>query len=74
MNAEETALRPWALDWHKSSHSGAEGGQCVEVAASSEAVYVRDSKDKTGPALSFGSVSWAEFLSFTTDLMVGQQL
>ncbi|NKQ29297.1 DUF397 domain-containing protein, partial [Streptomyces galbus] len=33
-----------ALQWFKSSYSGSEGGECVEVARSPQTVHVRDSK------------------------------
>jgi hypothetical protein len=39
-------------EWKKSSHSGAEGGNCVEVATNIPGVVaVRDSKNPHGPAL-----------------------
>lgn len=37
--------------WRKSSHSGGEAGECVELAALPSAVGVRDSKDPEGPRL-----------------------
>jgi hypothetical protein len=38
--------------WRKSSYSGGNGGQCVEVGANLPGVVaVRDSKDPDGPAL-----------------------
>ncbi|WP_330241166.1 DUF397 domain-containing protein [Streptomyces sp. NBC_00525] len=46
------------LLWFKSSHSGAEGGQCVEVAAGADAVHVRDSKVTSGPALRVSPNAW----------------
>lgn len=49
--------------WVKSSYSGAEGGQCVEVAACPDTVHVRDSKDK-GPVVSLTATAWAEFVGF----------
>ena len=52
------------LAWFKSSHSGTEGGDCVEVAACPEAIHVRDSKDKAGPQLAFTPAAWAEFISY----------
>ncbi|MGF1429838.1 DUF397 domain-containing protein [Kitasatospora sp. LaBMicrA B282] len=52
--------------WFKSSHSNAEGGECVEVSATPATVHVRDSKDKTGPALTFTPASWAAFLTLAT--------
>ncbi len=40
--------------WCKSSHSNANGGQCVEVARNLPGVVaVRDSKDPEGPKLIF---------------------
>ena len=42
-------------DWRKSSCSGSNGGDCVELAdaaaAVADAVAVRDSKDPDGPVL-----------------------
>ncbi|WP_371499274.1 DUF397 domain-containing protein [Kitasatospora sp. NBC_00374] len=52
------------LTWFKSSHSGTEGGACVEVAPSPGTVHVRDSKDKAGPTLGFPPGRWAEFVAF----------
>jgi Domain of unknown function (DUF397) len=46
--------------WRKSSYSGANGAQCVEV-ASADAVLVRDSKDPDGPRLAFGREAWELF-------------
>ena len=42
-----------AVNWRKSSHSGSEGGTCVELADLSAAVGVRDSKNPEGPRLVF---------------------
>ncbi|WP_406701722.1 DUF397 domain-containing protein [Streptomyces albidoflavus] len=50
--------------WFKSSYSGAEGGDCVEVAASPGTVHVRDSKAVTGPALTMDRTAWAAFIGF----------
>lgn len=50
------------LVWIKSSYSSGDGGQCVEVAAADTSVYVRDSKQTDGPALSVGSAEWARFV------------
>ncbi|QDN77364.1 DUF397 domain-containing protein [Streptomyces sp. S1A1-8] len=66
MNVEAATGSVPELAWFKSSYSGAEGGQCVEVAACPEAVHVRDSKDKGGPILSFTSEGWAAFVKFST--------
>jgi hypothetical protein len=48
--------------WRKSSYSGAEGGECIEVAETSDAVLVRDSKRPAEARLSFGSEAWAGFV------------
>lgn len=43
---------PRVLSWRKSSHSGGNGGQCVEVASTLNAL--RDSKNPAGPVLNVG--------------------
>ncbi|MFF2778143.1 DUF397 domain-containing protein [Streptomyces sp. NPDC058052] len=50
------------LVWFKSSHSGAEGGNCIEVAAHPIAVHVRDSKVPHGPQLAVAPAAWAVFV------------
>ncbi len=60
MSADETA----GLTWFKSSYSGNEGGECVEVATTADTVLVRDSKDRQGPHLSFTREAWANFTAF----------
>ncbi|GAA0311639.1 hypothetical protein GCM10010302_58030 [Streptomyces polychromogenes] len=50
------------LLWRKSSYSGAEGGECVEVATASGTVQVRDSQRLTGPVLTVGPDAWAGFV------------
>ncbi|MFD0899079.1 DUF397 domain-containing protein [Actinomadura sediminis] len=37
--------------WRKSTYTGSNGGNCVELAALPGAVGVRDSKDPDGPVL-----------------------
>ena len=49
-----------ALSWRKSSRSGNNGGQCIEVAASGR-VLVRDTKDRAGALLAFEPNAWREF-------------
>ncbi|MFU8853143.1 DUF397 domain-containing protein [Micromonospora sp. SL1-18] len=50
--------------WRKSTRSGGNGGDCVEVATNlSGIVAVRDSKDPVGPALIFGPRIWGEFVA-----------
>jgi Domain of unknown function (DUF397) len=50
--------------WVKSSYSGDNGGNCVEVAPGIPGVVpVRDSKDSHGPALVFPADDWALFIN-----------
>jgi hypothetical protein len=50
--------------WQKSSRSGSNGGDCVEVARNLPGVVaVRDSKDPHGPALIFPRDAWARFIA-----------
>ena len=49
--------------WRKSTRSGNNGGNCVEVATNLPGlVAVRDSKNPTGPTLTFTSAEWRTFL------------
>jgi hypothetical protein len=48
------------MDWRKSSYSGANGGDCVEV-ASAEIVAVRDTTDRDGVTLEFTAAAWRQF-------------
>ncbi|NUK55212.1 DUF397 domain-containing protein [Streptomyces lunaelactis] len=50
-----------ALEWFKSSYSGDEGGECVEVATHPTAVHVRDSKNPDGPVLTLDPATWTAF-------------
>jgi hypothetical protein len=52
-------------EWRKSSHSGSNGGNCVEVAGNlTGVVAVRDSKQHgTGPALVFTRDQWRNLLA-----------
>jgi hypothetical protein len=49
--------------WHKSTRSGGNGGDCVEVAANLPGIVaVRDSKDRDGGTLVFTPSEWTAFL------------
>jgi hypothetical protein len=50
------------MDWRKSSYSGANGGNCVEVADDARVVLVRDTTDRDGGTLAFTPDAWVEFL------------
>ncbi|MCC3650270.1 MULTISPECIES: DUF397 domain-containing protein [Streptomyces] len=65
MNAEQPIQDSSELVWRKSSYSGGDGGECVEVAVEpATTVHVRDSKNAQGARLSFGSAPWAAFVGF----------
>ncbi|GAA1350405.1 DUF397 domain-containing protein [Streptomyces beijiangensis] len=50
--------------WHKSTYSGGEGNNCLEVAAAFPGlVPVRDSKNPHGPALTFRAPAWSAFIA-----------
>lgn len=51
-----------SIVWRKSTASG-DSGDCVEVAFIADAVLVRNSKDPSGPRLSFSYSEWAAFLT-----------
>jgi hypothetical protein len=52
--------------WRKSTRSGDNNGACVEVADNLPGlVAVRDSKDPTGPALTFSPTAWTTFVRST---------
>ncbi|HEY3894723.1 MAG TPA: DUF397 domain-containing protein [Pseudonocardiaceae bacterium] len=71
------APEPDGIVWHTSSYSGtngacvevgwrtssysSNGGACVEVAPTPHAVLVRDSKNRTGPALTIPTPAWHAF-------------
>jgi Domain of unknown function (DUF397) len=46
--------------WRKSSYSGDNGGECVEVATAG-AVLVRDTTDRNGSVLAFTGDAWQAF-------------
>ncbi|MFF3827533.1 DUF397 domain-containing protein [Streptomyces griseus] len=53
------------LRWFKSSYSdSSNGSECVEVAAASDAVLVRDSKNTQGPRLALTPTAWAAFVPY----------
>ncbi|MEW2810139.1 DUF397 domain-containing protein [Streptomyces massasporeus] len=60
-------MTPTPPAWIKSSYSGNDGPDCVEVAISpphSPSVHIRDSKNKDGARLAFTGGAWSEFVEF----------
>jgi Domain of unknown function (DUF397) len=51
-------------EWRKSTRSGDNGGDCVEVARNlPRVVAVRDSKNPHGPVLTVASAGWRAFIA-----------
>ena len=53
--------------WRKSTYSGGNGSDCVEVSAGGAAVVVRDTKDRGGSVLAFGPDAWRRFAATIKD-------
>ena len=49
-------------NWRKSTYSST-NGSCVELRRMSQVIEVRDTKDRTGPVLSFSAESWQNFVT-----------
>jgi hypothetical protein len=51
--------------WRKSSYSGGDSGDCLEVTPTALPTHipVRDSKNPTGPALVFTAPAWQAFIN-----------
>ena len=47
--------------WRKSTYSGGDGGNCVEVADGQAAVMVRDTTNRDGGMLEFSAAAWERF-------------
>ncbi|QZL08369.1 DUF397 domain-containing protein (plasmid) [Streptomyces sp. BHT-5-2] len=55
------------LFWFKSSYSGSQGDDCVEIAIAEQAVHIRDSKDVARPAFAVGRDGWGRFVRFASE-------
>jgi hypothetical protein len=49
--------------WRKATFSGNGGGDCVEVANSTHAVMVRDTKDRDGATLGVSAEAWRRLVA-----------
>ncbi|MEJ8669119.1 MULTISPECIES: DUF397 domain-containing protein [unclassified Streptomyces] len=55
------------IQWRKSSYSGDEGGQCVEIAAAPHTtIAIRDSKNPAGPIVTLDPAAFNAFLGWAT--------
>lgn len=50
-----------AVTWRKSTFSGGNGSNCVEVSQAAGRVLVRDTKDRAGAVLAVGADAWRRF-------------
>ncbi len=66
MKSAESSTVASGLAWFKSSYSGTEGGECVEVAAATAGVHIRDSKTAAGPVLTVSRDAWAGFVGLAS--------
>ncbi|WP_328414476.1 DUF397 domain-containing protein [Streptomyces violaceus] len=57
---------PEGILWRKSSYSGDQGGDCVEVGEASATVAIRDSKTPAGPILTLDPATFTTFINWTT--------
>ncbi|MGW0596876.1 DUF397 domain-containing protein [Streptomyces sp. NPDC002776] len=53
-------------NWRKSSYSGDQGGNCVEIAEATDSVAIRDSKTPTGPILTIDPATFTTFVNWTS--------
>lgn len=51
--------------WRTSSHSHANGGNCIEVSQTRDIIQVRDTTNRAGTLLSFPPGAWR---AFTADI------
>ncbi|RZU29311.1 uncharacterized protein DUF397 [Streptomyces sp. BK022] len=59
------------LEWFKSSYSGNDGPECVEVALTPDHIHIhiRDSKTTGGDQLTVSADTWTSFLSHAGHLV-----
>lgn len=55
------------LRWRTSTHSGSNGGGCLETASRRHSILIRDTRDRTGPVLQFTPAAWRRFTSQIKD-------
>lgn len=53
--------------WKKSSYSGGNGGDCVEVAESPQQAKIRDTKNRQAGHLTVPAAEWSAFLADLKD-------
>ena len=58
---------PTETQWRKSSYSGDQGGNCIEIAeiACPTTLAIRDSKTPAGPILTLGPAAFTTFVNWS---------
>jgi Domain of unknown function (DUF397) len=51
------------MNWRKATHSGDNGGECVEVASASGLVMIRDTTNRDGITLSVTPSAWRRLVA-----------
>ncbi|MFF3849499.1 DUF397 domain-containing protein [Streptomyces sp. NPDC002328] len=59
-----STAEPTPLAWFKSSYSGNEGGECLEVASTPGTIHIRDSKAPAHAQLAFSPTEWSAFVTY----------
>ncbi|MFE1554949.1 DUF397 domain-containing protein [Streptomyces sp. NPDC058734] len=54
--------------WFKSSYSGSDGDDCVEVAKGTQTIHVRDSKNERSPELALSPTAWSNFITYAVQV------
>ncbi|MGF0171964.1 DUF397 domain-containing protein [Streptomyces sp. Marseille-Q5077] len=54
------------IHWRKSSYSGDQGGDCVEVGETQAVIAIRDSKNPAGPIVTLDPAAFNAFLGWAT--------
>ncbi|MFE9814843.1 DUF397 domain-containing protein [Streptomyces sp. NPDC005773] len=54
------------LNWFKSSYSGGDGDNCVEVALAAHTVHVRDAKDTDRRPFAVSTAAWSDFTAYAS--------
>ncbi|MEV6312641.1 DUF397 domain-containing protein [Streptomyces sp. NPDC051840] len=54
------------LSWFKSSYSGGDGDNCIEIAVRPDAVHVRDSKDTGLRPFTVTPDAWSAFTTYAS--------
>ncbi|GGP34171.1 DUF397 domain-containing protein [Streptomyces calvus] len=60
----DSNLIPAGILWRKSSYSGDQGGDCVEVAMTALCIAVRDSKTPAESIITAGPAAFTHFLDW----------